>query len=78
MKCFITICLPYLFAFICFSKWKGQHKKKKKKKDYAGILFPNVVPLSMKIDGGDEKLFMDPLPPQKYFLPVSARLQGCA
>lgn len=51
-------------------------KKKKKKKDYAGILFPNVVPLSMKIDGGRENLFMDSLPPHRYFLPVSARLPG--
>lgn len=53
-----------------------KEKRKKKKKDYAEILFPNVVPLSMKIDGGDEKLFVDSLPPHKYFLPVSAQLPG--
>lgn len=41
-----------------------------------GILFPYVVPSSMKIDGGDEKLFLDSLPwlLHKCFLPVSARL----
>lgn len=53
-----------------------EKRKKKKQKGYTGILSPNVVPLSMKIDGGDEKLFMDSLPPHKYVLPVSAQLPG--
>lgn len=33
------------------------HKKKP-----TGVLFPYVVPFGMKIDGGDEKLFMDSPP----------------
>lgn len=57
-------------------KKKKNGKKKGKRKDYAGILFPHVVPLSMKIEGGDEKLFMDSLPPHKCFPPVSARIPG--
>lgn len=79
----VSLQFVYLICFLLFVFPNEQanthtHTQKKKKKDYAGILFPNVVPFSMKIDGGDEKLYMDPLPPQKYFLPVSARLQGCA
>lgn len=53
-----------------------QKKTEKKRKEKAGVLFPCVVPLSMKIDGGDEKLFMDSLPPHKCFLSVSAGLPG--
>lgn len=75
MRRFITICLPYPFPFIFFSKWKGQYTKEK-----AGILFPYVVPFSMKIDGGDEKVFMGSLPRllHECFLPVPADSQGCA
>lgn len=67
--------LPVSFYFF-FPNEKANTQTKKK----PGILFPYMVPFSMKIDGGDEKLFMGSLPRllHECFLPVPADSQGCA
>lgn len=38
------------------------NEKANTRKNNTGILFPYVVPFSMKIDGRDEQLFVDSLP----------------
>lgn len=62
-----TLSVPF---YLFFQMKRSTHKNP------AGILYPYVVPFSMKRDGGDEKLFMDSLPQllHKSFLPVSARV----